>query len=358
MYLPITLVVVASCAADALGPVRHRMEFIGRVSFVFEGEYQRLDGEGDKDFSEYPLSGTVEIDFRGSIVRWTERTPTRAGMAFADTSVTKQKTRSVKRDVGNEVGTQTLGPGGLSGTRSYGGEPVGNWFPMAALAVATDRDAGMFSHEGEEKVEGRNQQVFRLKQGTDETKFWVDLERNALVTATEFSRKGVRLERMTVVNSSEFTRADGSKVWLPTVIAKEMVAKRPVRGRPWVTTKEPWARWTYRMVTRTLKLDDSPSVEVEFKRSVPTTDELNPPPPPAVKATFGALDPPVAKNVKTPVTIKEAQRSITEADIQKAQLQATLRPPPVDWTQRIAWGLVIVGALGAAFAWYRGMRAA
>jgi hypothetical protein len=330
-------------AGDVLDPVRHQLQKIGSLSFVYEGEYERLDERGNEAFSKYPLSGAVEINFRDPFVKWTDRIPDRNGLNIVKTSVTRKQTRSVGEYQGIGQAIQKVGPGGMVGTRNYGREPIGSWFPMASFALATDQDAVKLQHLGEEKVDGRSLQVFLLTEKVDETRFWVDLERNAMASRVEFRRRGIRITKTVAVTYAEFIRPGGTKVWLPTTITHEMTAKSPP-SKGWTETKEPWARWTYRLVLNSIKLDDEPvqATEVTFKRSFPVQDELNSPPTSTSTLAGAPPLPPAA----APISLEEASKAITEADVQKAQLQTTLRSPPVDWWSRLPWVLVAIGVVG------------
>jgi len=348
----IALSLTAACflAVDAFTPIRAQMERLGKASFVYEGEYERLDERKNEPFGKYPLSGQVEVDFQSGTATWSDRIPDPNGLNLKETTVTKKETRAVGGYRGSEPAMQTRSAGGHAGTRSHGKQPLGNWFPMAAFALTTEAEASQFNHEGERKSDGRTLQIYSFKQGRDETKYFVDVERNALVMGSEFYRDGKRLSRTTATSVRPFQRPNGTSIWLPTRITMEMVAKRPT-GAGWVELRDPWARWTYNLVTSTVRLDgEAPArAQVQLKRNIPTQDELNPP---AISESSAprAL-PPEAKQIVVDLT--EARRTISEADVQKAILQSTLREPPTDWSLRFAWGLVIIGTVGAAVLIYR-----
>lgn len=352
------LTLIVAMLVGQLAAVQQRQKDLGRVEFAYEGEYERLIeylGPKTKVMGNYNFSGKVSIDASKPIYTREHHQPSGEDLSINRVSITPTFATMFGRIQSKKAPlNQTKKKGGYTATKMDLPFQTSAWLPTVSLLVANDEDAKSIEDVGEETREGRRCRVliYRFKD-LFENKFWVDLDRNGLVIAFE-SRTGGELERVTRIEEVTAHRSpNGRTVWLPSRIVSEGYLNR-VRATNSGWLGKPVDRTTTRIVASTVVVDGDgkPVQEVQFERNSPIKDETMPV---ATALVTPANAPPKPKY--RPVSEKDVLQTITEADIQKAQLQATLRPPPVDWTQRIAWLLVVVGVLGAAFTWYRNQQA-
>lgn len=349
------LLFLALTTPTQMEAVRERAKSLGRVEFAYEGEFERIIDHRtpSKSPARKSFSGRLSIDASQPIIVKEHHQPTGETLAVYKYSFTPKVSSLVySRQNAKDPLSQVKKSGGYLAAIADHPHCMYAWIPNVSFVVANDDESKQFSHLGEEDRGGRRCIVVQHRVSSMQKKFWIDLERNALVLAAEY-RQGDRLEAtMTCVNVKEH-RAKTRSIWLPGTVVTDAFGRRNAKNDGWEPTATPSQRWTTRIVEATLKIDDeAPRVaEVKLDRKEPIQDYTVAQPSPGPKSVHGP-PPPVHKSPSR----KQVAETITEADVQKAELQATLRPQPVDWTQRIAWGLVIAGVLGAAFVWHRSIR--
>jgi hypothetical protein len=348
---------IAALAVPAqMEAVRERAKALGRIEFAYEGEFERLIDHRPPSNTppRHSFSGRVTIDATQPIIVKEHHQPQGETLSINRISFTPTY-RLLIQSLQNqrEPLSQSKLPGGFLGAVSDYPHSIGAWFPTASFTIAADAESKDFVHLGEEEREGRRCLVLAHRYVTREYKFWIDLERNGLVLAAQYRQKD-RLTASMRCRDVKLHRAKDRSVWLPTAVVTETHSIRDAKTKKWEPTATPSGRWTTRIVEDTLKIDDEAPrpTEIKFDRKEPIQDYMVRKPPAGPRSVHGP-PPPVHKSPSR----EEVKQTITEADVQVAELQATLRPPPVDWMQRIAWSLVAIGVFGAGYVWYRNLRA-
>ena len=354
------LIVVAATISAQMEVVRERAKSLGRIEFAYEGEFERLidHRKPSKTPSRHSFSGRIAVDTTQPIILKEHHRPQGETLSINKLSMTPKHALLIQ-SLQNKMRSpnQLKYQGGFLAAVSDQPHSIGVWFPTASFAIASDEESKKSIRVGEEEREGRRCLILAYKNLGFEYKFWVDLERNGLVLAAEYWTDKRRSSTMRCVDFKSFAAKDRS-VWLPTTVVTEAYGRRNANNDGWEETATPSCRWSTRIVLATLKIDDEVPrpAEVKLNRKEPIQDYTAGPPlaTPSGPKSVHAPPPPVHRSS----TKREVLQTITDADVQKAELQATLRPPPVDWTSRIGLGLVLVGVLGAGYVWYRNLRAA